>query len=176
MEIFDIKRLPLRAGTIRYYARNIGQRGEPVSLSVQELDEYERSRGFHRASTYLAYADRVKEARCDLMGLLGRLKGEGKRLIGYGASGRATTIMNFCGIDTSYLDFTVDDAPAKHGLYTPGTHVPVRAWAAAEAAPPDYAVLFAWSFAEEVTKRRMDYLRQGGKFIVPLPEVRIMSA
>ena len=118
----------------------------------------------------------MKKTRADLTDLLTRLKRDGKRLIGYGASGRATTIMTFCGIDTAYLDYVVDDAPAKHGLYTPGTHVPIRPWAATEAGLPDYAVLFAWPFAEEVKKRRMDYLRGGGKFIVPLPEVRILTA
>ena len=176
MEIFDVKRLPLRSGTIRYYARNIGQRPGPVSPRVVELAEYEASHGFNTVETYLAYADRVKKTRADLTDLLTRLKRDGKRLIGYGASGRATTIMTFCGIDTAYLDYVVDDAPAKHGLYTPGTHVPIRPWAATEAGLPDYAVLFAWPFAEEVKKRRMDYLRGGGKFIVPLPEVRILTA
>src|SRR5207253_2978223 len=164
LEIFDVKRLSLRSGTIRYYARNIGQRSGPVSPTVAELAEYEASRGFNAAAAYLAYADRVKKTRADLIDLLDRLKHEGKRLIGYGASGRATTIMAFCGIDTAYLDYVVDDAPAKHGLYTPGTHVPIKPWAATEGALPDYAVLFAWPFAEEVRKRRIDYLLQGGKF------------
>lgn len=176
MEIFDVTRLPLRAGTIRYYARNIGARAEPVSSSVAELREYERARGFDTVKTYLAYADRVEKTRADLMELLGRLKRDGRRIIGYGASGRATTIMAFCGIDGSHLDFVVDDAPAKHGFYTPGSHLPIKPWAAAEDAWPDYALLFAWSFAEEVKKRRIDYLRRGGRFIVPLPDVRIMSA
>jgi len=176
MEIFDVRRLPLRAGTIRYYARNIGHRSEPVSSSVAELREYERNRGFDAARTYLAYADRVAKTRKDLRELLGRLKGEGRRIIGYGASGRATTIMAFCGIDASHLDFVVDDAPAKHGFYTPGNHLLIRPWAATEDAWPEYALLFAWSFADEVRQRRGDYLRRGGHFIVPLPDVRVMSA
>jgi methylation protein EvaC len=176
MEIFEVRRLPLRAGTIRYYARNIGGRKEPVSPSVTELREYERARGFDTVKTYLTYADRVAKTRTDLMELLGRLKQEGRRIIGYGASGRATTIMAFCGIGASHLDFVVDDAPAKHGFYTPGSHLAIRPWAAAEEARPDYALLFAWSFADEVKRRRIDYLRLGGQFIVPLPEVRVMSA
>jgi len=176
MEIFDIKRLPLRAGTIRYYARNLGGRREPVAPSVAGLREYERAHGFDTVKTYLAYADRVAKTRADLMDLLGKLKWEGRRIIGYGASGRATTIMAFCGIDTAHLDFVVDDAPAKHGFYTPGSHVPIKPWAAAEEAWPDYVLLFAWSFAEEVKKRRIDYLGRGGRFIIPLPDVRIMPA
>jgi len=176
MEIFDVRRLPLRAGTIRYYARNIASRREPASSHVTELGAYERAHGFDAVQTYLAYANRVAKTREDLMTLLGRLKREGRRVIGYGASGRATTISAFCGIDASHLDYVVDDAPAKHGFYTPGNHLPIKPWTATEEAWPEYALLFAWSFADEVRKRRADYLQRGGQFIVPLPDVRMLSA
>jgi SAM-dependent methyltransferase len=176
MEIFDVRRLPLRAGTIRYYARRRAGRPEPTSASVGELLAHERARGFHDPATYLAYGGRVQGTRTALLGVLDRLKAAGRRIIGYGASGRATVIMNFCGLDRRYLDCVVDDAPAKHGLYMPGMHVPIRPWEAAEALQPDYAVLFAWSFAEEVMRRRAGYLARGGKFIVPLPEVRVVPA
>ena len=84
--------------------------------------------------------------------------------------------MNYCGIDKRYLDYVVDDAPAKQGFYTPGTHVPIKSWDyVKEVKFPDYAVLFAWAFTDEVIKKRQDYLQQGGKFIIPLPEVRIIS-
>jgi methylation protein EvaC len=108
--------------------------------------------------------------------ILDDLKKKGKVIIGYGASGRGTTVMNFCGIDGRYLDYVVDDAPAKHGFYTPGTHVKILPWEATkQGAFPEYSLLFAWSFINEVKKRREDYLKQGGKFIVPLPEVSIVS-
>lgn len=176
MEIFDLKRIPLRAGTIRFYARNSGKRAEPFSPSVEELRAYERRNKFDAVSTYMDYGDKVKKTRTDLLRLLDDLKRDGKRVIGYGASGRATTIMNFCGIDSRYLDFVVDDAPAKHGYCTPGTHVPIKPWSAVEgAARPDYALVFAWSFIDEVKKKRSDYLRSGGKFIVPLPDVKVIS-
>ncbi len=174
MEVFDVEKLPLRAGTIRYYVQKRGGR-EPISPRVHELREYELGRGYHVVDTFLQYAARVEKSRADLVGLLTRLRGEGKRIIGYGASGRATMIMNYGGIDTRYLDFVVDDAPAKQGWCTPGTHVPIESWSAAEANPPDYAVVFAWSFLDEVIKKRAEYLRRGGKFIVPLPEVRVVS-
>ena len=110
------------------------------------------------------------------MTLLDRLKSEGKTIIGYGASGRGTTIMNYCGIDKKYLDYVVDDAPAKHGFFTPGTHVPIKPWDFTKQSKfPDYALLFAWSFINEVKKRRSDYLKENGKFIVPLPDVKVIS-
>lgn len=83
--------------------------------------------------------------------------------------------MNYCGIDNRYLDYVVDDAPAKHGFYTPGTHVPIKPWSATESSPcPNYALLFAWSFIDEVKKKRKEYLDRGGHFIVPLPEVKVV--
>lgn len=177
MEIFDIKFTPgVRSGAVRFYARNTGCRREPVSDAVKEMMRNEDIRGYGKVETFLGYAGKVNKTREQLMGLLSRLKKEGKTIIGYGASGRGTTIMNYCGIDTGFLDYVVDDAPAKHGFFTPGTHVPIKPWEfTKEGEFPEYALLFAWSFISEVKKRRADYLKAGGKFIVPLPEVNIVS-
>jgi methylation protein EvaC len=176
MEIFDVKfTTGVRSGATRFYARNKGQRSEPVSPAVTEMARQEKEKGYDEVDTFISYAEKVNGTREQLMSLLDRLKAEGKTIIGYGASGRGTTIMNYCGIDGRYLDYVVDDAPAKHGFFTPGTHVPIKPWAYThETAFPDYAVLFAWSFAKEVMKKRTEYLQQGGKFIVPLPEVRVI--
>lgn len=176
MEIFDVKKMPLRSGTTRYYVRNVGQRSEKVSSAVQELLDYEKERGLDDLGTYKEFAAMVERSRTDLMELLEQYRSEGKTVAGYGASGRATTIMSYCGINSHHLDYVVDDAPAKHGFYTPGNHLEIMPWdiAVAEKAP-DYIVLFAWSFFNEVVKRRHDYLAAGGKFIVPLPEVSVFS-
>jgi SAM-dependent methyltransferase len=177
MEVFQVKRIPLRAGTTRFYVRNIGQHRDPVSASVRKLLEYEQDRKLDVLATYQEFAGKVEDTKKNLMGLLDRLKQEGKTIIGYGASGRATTIMSYCGIDQRYLDYVVDDAPAKHGFLTPGTHVPIKPWSATEKGRrPDYALVFAWPFIEEVKRRRRDYLEQGGRLIVPLPEVKVISA
>lgn len=175
MEIFDVRRSPLRAGTMRFYARVKGGGDKPISPAVGQLLDYERGRRLQCADTYLGFGAKVAHTRRELLGLLDRLKSENRSIIGYGASGRATTIMTYCGIDRRYLDYVVDDAPAKHGFCTPGTHVPIRPWSAAQATPPDYALLFAWSFADEVRKRRMDYLQAGGRFIIPLPEPKVID-
>ena len=176
MEVFDLKYIPgIRSGSVRFYARNIGQRTDHISSAVGEMAEYERARDFNKVSTYSRYAKRVAETRERLLSLLDRLKKEGRSMIGYGASGRGTIIMNYCGIDRRYLEYVVDDAPSKQGFYTPGTHVPIRAWDyVKESGFPDYAVLFAWAFTDEVVRKRQDYIEQGGKFIIPLPEVKIV--
>ena len=178
MEIFDIKFIQkVRSGTVRFYARNIGKRSEKVSSTVENLVKYEQDQGFDKVETYSEYAAKVEKTKEELISLLDDLKAQGKTIIGYGASGRGTTIMNYCGIDGRYLDYVVDDAPAKHGFYTPGTHVPIKMWNfTKEDILPDYILLFAWAFKDEVLRKRQDYLEQGGKFIVPLPEVSIVSA
>jgi SAM-dependent methyltransferase len=177
MEIFDVKFIPgVRSGAARFYARNVGKKTENISPAVAELAEYEKEKAFEKVETYLDYAQKVEDTREQLLALLDRLKDEGKTIIGYGASGRGTTIMNYCGIDDRYLDYVVDDAPAKHGFFTPGTHVTIKPWDfTKESQFPDYALLFAWSFIDEVKKKRKDYLEQGGKFIVPLPEVKVIG-
>jgi len=177
MEIFDLCNIPgVRSGSVRFYARNIGQRGEHISPAVISMIEYEDYKGFDKIETYSIYSERVAGTRNNLLDTLNRLKNEGKTIIGYGASGRGTIVMNYCGIDKRYLDYVVDDAPAKQGFYTPGTHVPIKSWDyLKEKKYPDYAVLFAWAFIDEIVKKRHDYLQQGGNFIVPLPEVRVIS-
>jgi len=177
MEIFDTKFTPgVRSGAVRFYARNKGKRSDPVSASVVKMRADEKKLGYDKAETFLSYGDKVKATRTALLKVLDDLKARGKEIIGYGASGRGTTIMNFCGIDGKYLDYVVDDAPAKHGFFTPGTHVAIKPWDATKQGPfPEYSLLFAWSFINEVKKRRADYLEQGGKFIVPLPEVTVVG-
>lgn len=177
MEIFDTTFTPgVRSGAVRFYARNMGKRSEPISDAVKKMRDDEITRGYDQAKTFINYAQKVSGTRIELMKILNELKNKGKVIIGYGASGRGTTIMNFCGIDGKYLDYVVDDAPAKHGFYTPGTHVEIKPWEATlEGQFPEYALLFAWSFINEVKKRRVDYLNAGGNFIVPLPEVSIVS-
>ena len=114
------------------------------------------------------------KTRAELMALLGRLKAEGKRIVGYGASGRANTMIQYCGITHEQLDYIVDDAPAKIDHYTPGSHFLIRPSSAlTNDEAPDYVLVFAWSFFDEICKRNMIYLEHGGRMILPLPTVTI---
>ena len=175
MEIFDVQYIPgIRSGSVRFYSRNIGKRIEMISQSVLDMVKFEEEKGFEKIETYIKYAEQVRLTKKNILELLERLKKEGKEVIGYGASGRGTIIMNFCGIDKEYIEFVVDDAPAKHGFLTPGTHVPIKPWSFIDQEnPPDYAILFAWAFTEEVLKKRQGFIDKGGKFIIPLPEVKV---
>jgi methylation protein EvaC len=178
MEIFEVKKIVLRSGTLRFYAQRRATHPHPSSPSVETLRNEERAKGLLDARTYAGYGEKVAKTKKDVLKLLDEIKGRGERVIGYGASGRATNIMNYCGIDGRYLDFVVDDAPAKQGYLTPGTHCPIRPWSDVEAMArkPEFALVFAWPFIEEVKKRRAAYLEQGGRFILPLPEVKVIGA
>ena len=177
MEIFDVKFfLNVRTGSTRFYVKNIGHRTENISSGFKKMLYDEEKKGFNDLAVLKAYENKVKKTKDELMSTLIRIKKEDKTFIGYGASGRGTMMMNYCGIDGKYLDYVVDDAPAKQGFYTPGTHVPIKPWKfTTESRFPDYIVLFAWAFTDEVINKRREYLNQGGKFIIPLPEVRIVA-
>jgi hypothetical protein len=111
------------------------------------------------------------------MALLDRLKSEGKTVVGYGASGRANTIIQYCGIDHTQMQYMIDDAPAKLGFYTPGSHFPIHPSSILqENAAPEYLLVFAWSFLREIARKNQAYLELGGHMIVPLPEVEIMPS
>jgi len=172
MEIFEIKFTPgVRSGAVRFYA-GFKSAGWPIDKSVGRMEGEEIAKKYDRAETFLDYGKKVEATKVQLLGLLDKLKSEGKTIIGYGASGRGTMIMNYCGIDGRYLDYVVDDAPAKHGFYTPGMHVKIIPWEwTMRGKFPDHALLFAWSFKDEVLGKRRDYISKGGKFIVPLPFV-----
>ena len=110
-----------------------------------------------------------------LMELLGKLRAKGRSVAGYGASGRANTIIQYCGIGRGHMEYMIDDAPAKWGYYTPGSHFEIRSAAALREAAPDYLIVFAWGYLNEIAEKCKPYLDAGGRLLTPLPEVRLMS-
>jgi methylation protein EvaC len=176
MVIFDIKPISIHGGSIRYYAaKKDSQHAGAISDAVIELRKQELALGYDKAETYAQFASRVAEKKEALMSLLTDLKQQGNKIVGYGASGRANTIIQYCGITDEYVDYMIDDGPAKQGLYTPGSHLEIKDNSMLTTDKPDYAVLFAWAFYEEIAKKSGAYLEAGGKFIVPLPEVRVIG-
>ncbi|MBI4830196.1 MAG: class I SAM-dependent methyltransferase [Candidatus Lindowbacteria bacterium] len=176
MMIFDVKPVQIHAGSMRYYVCKKGsRRGSSISAQASALKEEELANGYHRAETYARFAADVADRKEKLMDLLTRLKTKGASIAGYGASGRANTMIQYCGIDHRYLDYMIDDAPAKLGLYTPGSHFLIQPRSVLDQRPrPDYLLIFAWSFFSEIAKKCTDYLDSGGRMIVPLPNVQIM--
>jgi methylation protein EvaC len=178
MRVFDIKPEPIHAGSMRFYVcKNGSKHGRLVSPAVSELIPEELALGFNRAATFERFAADVAEQKDELMTLLTSLKARGMRIAGYGASGRANTMIQYCGIDHTHLDYMVDDAPAKQGYYTPGSHFLIKpSTVLTGPEPPHYLLIFAWSFFDEIAEKNQPYLENGGRMIVPLPEVRVTSA
>jgi methylation protein EvaC len=175
MVVFDLKPIPIHAGSIRFYvAKKHGRFGNAVSPAVQALEAEERAKGFDRFETFKRFSDTVAGHRDTLIGLLENLRRQGKSIAGYGASGRANTMIQWCGISHDHLDFMIDDAPAKAGYYTPRSHFVIHPSSVlSQAHRPDYLLIFAWSFFDEICERNADYFAHGGRMILPLPEVSI---
>lgn len=174
LEIFDMIPIPIHAGSMRYYVKHVGNTKEEISPRVYEFTKNELQQGFQKIQTFLTYGKKIEKTKRDLRKLLIKLKKKHKKIAGYGASGRSTIIMNYCHLDKSFLDFIIDDAPAKQDAYTPGNHIQItsRKVLLNNKIKPEYIVVFAWSFLEEIRIKNKDYLAKGGKFIVPLPKVK----
>lgn len=169
MEIFDIKRFKIRAGSIMYFVQN--KNGErKITKSVADLIKQEMMNKLDKANTYIRFSKKITQRKKQLIHLLTKLKKEKKKIIGYGASGRGTIIANYSEL-TNYLDYIVDDAKAKHNCLLPGTHHKIFPSEKMIRDNVDYAVLFAWPFLNEVKLRNKDFK---GKFILPLPKVKIL--
>jgi len=172
MEVFDAERVAIHGGSIIYF---IGHRGaHPIARSVAELVALETGKGLDRKETYVAMAERTAGIRTALVRLLKDLKAAGKRVAAYGAPAKGNTLLNYCGITTDLVEYTVDKSPYKQNLYTPGMHLPVYHPDKLLKDMPDYVLLLAWNFADEVLVQQKAYREKGGRFIIPIPEVKVL--
>lgn len=173
MRVVDVERLPVHHGQLRIFVQRAGE-GE-VAPSVESLLAAELSAGLDRIETLRDFAERTLRLKEDLRRTLARLRAEGKRVVGYGASAKGNTLLGFLELGPEDIDYIADCSPLKQGLYTPGTHIPVVAPERLLEDQPDYVVLLAWNLADEVLEQQSEYRRRGGKFILPVPEVRTLS-
>ena len=135
--------------------------------------DHERAIGFENIDTYAQFAAKVHDTKRRLLSFLIGCKEKGARVCGYGAPGKGNTLLNYCGIGTDFLDFTVDRNPYKHGRFTPGMHIPIHPVSAIDEARPDFLLILPWNLKQEIMVQ-LSYIREwGGQFIVPIPEVHI---
>lgn len=172
LEVSDVQRIAIHGGSLRFFACHRG--AQPVRPSVAALLEEERTKGVASTRYYDDFAERVRRIRDDLLELLRRLKTEGRSIAAYGASAKGSTLLNFYGIGRETLDFVADRSTAKQGRLTPGSHLPIVGPDELLQRRPDFALLLTWNFATEILKQQQAYRDAGGKFIVPLPEVRVV--
>lgn len=171
MSLVDIIRIPIHGGSIRVY---ISKEKKQASNKVNKLLKLEEKKGLFKIETYLNFRRRVDKTRHELVQLLWGLKLKGKKIVGYGASAKGNIALNYCRIGPETLDYIVDSIPYKHGKFTPGMHIPIFSEQKLKEDRPDFALLLAWNFADEIIEKQSEYRKQGGKFILMLPEVRIV--
>jgi len=172
LELVDIMPQKVHGGSMRYVVAHRGAR--PVSPSVTAQCAREDALGLGLVETYERFSRSVEGSRKELMALLHDLKGQGKRVVGYGATSKSTTVTNFCGITEDLVEFISDTTPDKQGRYTPGAHIPVRPYQEFLADYPDYSLLFAWNHAEEIMANEQEFQNAGGKWIVYVPKVQVL--
>jgi predicted TPR repeat methyltransferase len=173
MSIVDAERVPLHHGQLRVHVKR--QADADISTGVEKILAQEKAAGLDQFDTYLRFADRAQKIKKDLHQILVRFREQGRRVAGYGAPAKGNTLLGFLEIGPELLPYIVDRSPLKQGLYTPGMHIPVVPTERLLADQPDYVLLLAWNFVDEIIEQQAEYIRRGGKFIIPVPEVRIVD-
>ncbi|HTL89201.1 MAG TPA: class I SAM-dependent methyltransferase [Leptolyngbya sp.] len=175
LTLFDVEEIPIHGGSLRIYARHTDDTSKTVSDRVTALLEREKAAGFDQLETYFTFTEQVKQTKRKLLEFLVTAKQKGKTIAGYGAPGKGNTLLNYCGIRTDFLDYTVDRNPYKQGKFTPGTHIPIYSPDKIRETKPDYLLILPWNVKDEIIEQ-VSYIREwGGQFVVPIPEVKIYA-
>ena len=173
MTLFDVEELPTHGGSLRIYARHAQDSSKPIGARAQDLKAREEKAGFGRLDHYLSFGPQVEAAKRKLLAFLIAAKQEGKRVVGYGAPAKGNTLLNYCGVRTDLIDYTVDRSPHKQSHFLPGVHIPIHSPEKVRETRPDYLLILPWNLREEVMEQ-MAFIRDwGGKFVVPIPEVKV---
>jgi len=176
LEIFDVDELSTHGGSLRIYAKHKADRTHEMSPRVAEVLEKEKYAGLLDPAAYEEFSRRVEATKRALLTSLIVIKNEGKTIVGYGAPAKGNTLLNYCGIRMDFLDYTVDANPHKQNLFLPGTHIPIKHPDQIRIDKPDYILILPWNIGEEIMKQ-LSFVREwGGKFIIPIPEVKVIGA
>lgn len=173
LEVFNVERIPIHSGSIRVYLRH--KTSSNKSKSVSKLLVLENKKKLYTLQTFKDFAKDIDGHKIDLMKYAASLKRKGKKISGYGAAGRGNTLLNLCKLDNSVIDFIFDHSPQRFGRFTPGTHIPIIDSKEFLKRKSDFSLILAWSYTNEIIKKEKDFLRRGGKFIVPLPKIKIIG-
>jgi methylation protein EvaC len=173
LEIVDLSPQPVHGGSMRYTVTH--RDAMPVSAAVTAQRNKEKTLGLNQPATFDQFHRNVEKSRDELMTLLRRFKAEGKRVVGYAATSKSTTVTNYCGITPDLVEFISDTTPIKQGKYSPGAHIPVRPYAEFAARYPDYALLFGWNHGEEIMAKEKNFTAAGGKWILYVPRVMVVG-
>jgi SAM-dependent methyltransferase len=174
LTLFDVEELPTHGGSLRIFGRHDEDDSKPVTERARALLEREHDAGYEQIETYLGFADKVKQAKWELLDFLIARKREGKRIVAYGAPAKGNTLLNYCGIRTDMIDFATDLNPHKQGRYLPGTRIPIKAPEAIREARPDYVLILPWNLKDEIVEQ-LSFIREwDGKFLVRVPQLTVI--
>ena len=175
MKLFDVEELSTHGGSLRIYACHDCDASKPIEVRARDLKARETDAGFSDLSHYLSFRPTVEATKRKLLSFLINARQEGKRVVGYGAPAKGNTLLNYCGVRTDFIDYTVDRSPHKQGHFLPGVHIPIYAPEKISQTRPDYVLILPWNLREEVMQQ-MGFIREwGGKFAVPIPEMTVYS-
>jgi len=174
LRIFDVEELGTHGGSLRIYACHQESQEKPTESRVAELRRREEKEGVNQLDYYQGFGEKVKAVKRNLLEFLIEAKRQGKQIVGYGAPGKGNTLLNYCGIRTDFLDYTVDRNPYKHGKYTAGTHIPIFPPEKIQETKPDNVLILPWNLKEEIVSQ-LAYIREwNGKCVVPIPDVEVL--
>ncbi|MCF6147979.1 MAG: class I SAM-dependent methyltransferase [Candidatus Kuenenia sp.] len=174
LTIFDVEELPTHGGSLRIYARHNDDVSKTIGEGVFELKNREETAQFNKLEYYLSFTEKVQSTKLNILEFLITAKRERKSIAGYGAPAKGNTLLNFCGIRTDFVDYTVDISPHKQGLFLPGTHIPICSPDRIKETKPDYLVILPWNIKDEIMKQMAHIRDWGGKFVVLIPEVKVL--
>jgi hypothetical protein len=175
LAIFDVEELPTHGGSLRIYACHVEDSSKPVHDRVVDLRAREKASGFERLEHYLAFSDAVGAVKRQLLTFLSSVKEQGKTIVGYGAPAKGNTLLNYCGVRTDFIDYTVDRSPHKQGLFLPGTHIPIYDPERIQETKPDFVLVLPWNLKDEIMEQMSFIRRWGGQFVVPIPRVQVYA-
>ena len=175
LTLFDVEELPTHGGSLRIYARHDEDAAKPVGERVADLLAREEAAGLGNLETYRSFGERVQRVKWGLLRFLIASKEAGKSIAGYGAPAKGNTLLNYCGIRTDFLDYTVDRSPHKQGRYLPGVRIPIHGPDRLRETRPDYVLILPWNLKEEIVQQMADVHSWGGRFVVAIPEVEILE-
>jgi SAM-dependent methyltransferase len=171
--LFDVEELPTHGGSLRIYGRHVDDASKPVSTNVEALRERERASGYATPALYEGFAEQVVAVKREVLSFLIDTKRAGKSIVGYGAPAKGNTLLNYCGVRTDMIDYTVDASPHKQGHYLPGTRIPIYAPERIAQTRPDYVVILPWNLKTEIMQQMAPIRSWGGKFVTFIPTVTV---
>jgi len=174
LTLFDVEELPTHGGSLRIYARHTEDSSKPITQRVADLRTREEAAGLTRLECYLSFAEKVKEAKRKILKFLINARQEGKSIAGYGAPAKGNTLVNYCGIRSDFIDYTVDRSPHKQGCFLPGSHIPIYNPDKIKETKPDYLLILPWNLKDEVMEQMAHIRDWGGQFVVPIPHVKVL--